>query len=136
MTPDLVDRLKAHKAELLAILRGETGDPGSNPETQTKPTSQIRNNHDRGVSQTAPAGMVGGVIDGDDPFGPRLKIPRRAAGPEPVCRCGSTTWRDVPIHDGRSTQRDCTRCRRFIDFTRWYENNRTDSPQTSARGDP
>ena len=33
-----------------------------------------------------------------------------------VCRCGSTTWRDVPIHDGQSVRRDCGRCGRFIDF--------------------
>jgi hypothetical protein len=38
-----------------------------------------------------------------------------------VCRCGSTTWRDVPVHDGRSTRRDCARCGRFIDFSRWYD---------------
>lgn len=36
------------------------------------------------------------------------------------CRCGSTTWQDVLIHDGRSTRRDCARCGRFIDFSRWY----------------
>jgi hypothetical protein len=38
-----------------------------------------------------------------------------------VCRCGSTTWQDVPIHDGRSTRRDCARCARFVDFSRWYD---------------
>ncbi len=38
-----------------------------------------------------------------------------------ICRCGSTTWHDVPIHDGRSTRRDCARCGRFIDFSRWYD---------------
>jgi hypothetical protein len=119
MTPDLLGRLKAHKAELLAILRGETGDPGLNPEPHT-----------------APAGMVGGLIDDDDPFGPRLKIPQRDTGPEPVCRCGSTTWRDIPIHDGQSTRRDCARCRRFIGFTRWYGNDLTDCPQTIVKGDP
>jgi TubC N-terminal docking domain len=36
-----------------------------------------------------------------------------------VCRCGSTTWRDVPIHDGQSLRRDCGRCGRFIDFPVW-----------------
>ena len=38
-----------------------------------------------------------------------------------VCRCGSTAWQDVLIHDGRSTRRDCARCGRFIDFSRWYD---------------
>ncbi len=37
-----------------------------------------------------------------------------------ACRCGSTTWRDVPIHDGQSIRRDCGRCGRFIDFPVWY----------------
>jgi hypothetical protein len=37
-----------------------------------------------------------------------------------VCRCGSTVWRDVPIHNGRSIRRDCGRCRRFIEFLVWY----------------
>jgi hypothetical protein len=39
---------------------------------------------------------------------------------KPVCRCGSTTWRDVAIHDGQSTRRDCAKCGRFIDFSYWY----------------
>ncbi len=37
-----------------------------------------------------------------------------------VCRCGSTTWRDVPIHDGQSVRRDCAGCRRFIGFPVWH----------------
>jgi hypothetical protein len=41
----------------------------------------------------------------------------------PVCRCGSTTWRDVPIHGGRSVRRDCGRCGRFLDFPVWYRND-------------
>jgi len=39
---------------------------------------------------------------------------------KPVCRCGSTTWRNVPIHDGQSARRDCGRCGRFLDFPIWY----------------
>ena len=51
----------------------------------------------------------------------RAVIPTSATGAAiAVCRCGSTTWRDVPVHDGRSTRRDCARCGRFIDFSRWY----------------
>jgi hypothetical protein len=44
-----------------------------------------------------------------------------------VCRCGSTAWRDVPIHEGRSVRRDCAKCGRFIDFPVWYEKNRIDN---------
>jgi hypothetical protein len=38
----------------------------------------------------------------------------------PVCRCGSTTWRDVRIHEGQTVRRDCDRCRRFLDFPVWH----------------
>jgi hypothetical protein len=40
--------------------------------------------------------------------------------PNAVCRCGSTRWRDVPIHDGQSVRRDCGRCGRFLEFPIWY----------------
>ena len=45
-----------------------------------------------------------------------------APGPlrKPVCRCGSTRWRDVPIHNGKSVRRDCGKCGRFIEFPVWY----------------
>jgi hypothetical protein len=36
------------------------------------------------------------------------------------CRCGSTIWRDVPIHGGQSVRRDCGGCGRFLDFAVWY----------------
>ena len=36
------------------------------------------------------------------------------------CRCGSTTFRDVPIHKGRSIRRDCVRCGHFVAFLVWY----------------
>ena len=72
LTPDLLARLKAHKADLLAMLR-----PAQTIDTPTKPA--------------------------------------RA-----VCRCDSTTWRDVPIHGGQSVRRDCGRCGRFLDFPTWH----------------
>jgi hypothetical protein len=48
---------------------------------------------------------------------PRKPKPKR---PDAVCRCGSTQWRDVPIHGGRSIRRDCARCGRFLGFPLWY----------------
>lgn len=39
--------------------------------------------------------------------------------PDAICPCGSTTWRDVPIHDGNAIRRDCGRCGRFLDFPVW-----------------
>jgi ribosomal protein S27AE len=47
----------------------------------------------------------------------------RAANPTTrlTCgRCGSSSWRDVPIHCGQSTRRDCARCGRFMGFPVWY----------------
>ena len=78
VTDGLLEQLKLHKAELLALLR---------------PTRDI-------VS-------VPPVAVQDAPAKPT----------KPVCRCGSTTWRDVSIHDGQSVRRDCGR---FIEFPIWY----------------
>lgn len=77
LTPDMVARLKAHKAELLALLRPAVA-VQAQPMPIMKPTAK------------------------------------------PVCRCGGTVWRDVPIHDGQSVRRDCAGCGRFIDFPVWY----------------
>ncbi|MBX3435417.1 MAG: hypothetical protein KF847_19045 [Pirellulales bacterium] len=81
LTPDLLGRLKAHKGELLALLR---------PAPNAAPALPV-------ATRDAPATPT-----------------------EPVCRCGGTAWRDVPIHGGRSTRRDCAGCRRFIGFPVWY----------------
>jgi hypothetical protein len=47
----------------------------------------------------------------------------QAKAVKPICRCGSTVWRDVPIHNGQSVRRDCGRCGRFFAFPIWYGNN-------------
>lgn len=83
LTPDLLARLKAHKADLLDILRP--------PLVATPPRPK-----------------------------PTGDAPAKAAGV--TCRCGSTTWRDVPIHNGQSVRQDCGRCGRFLDFSIWYGN--------------
>jgi hypothetical protein len=84
VTLDLLDRLKAHKADLLAMLR---------PAPEAAPALPVA------ISE-APA------------------QPAKA-----VCRCGSTTWRDVPIHGGQSVRRDCCGCGRFLEFPIWYGKN-------------
>lgn len=87
LTPDLLDRLKAHKAELLAMLLRASGfDIDNAPDAEPTPAA----------------------LDGPT---------------KEVCRCGSTTWRDVPIHEGQSVRRDCGRCGRFIEFPIWYGKN-------------
>src|SRR5262245_37466487 len=81
LTPDLLTRLKAHKADLLTMLR------------------------------PAPEGA---------PDLPAPKSDAPATPTTPLCRCGSTTWRDVPIHGGQSARRNCGGCGRFIGFPVWY----------------
>jgi hypothetical protein len=81
LTPDLLDRLKADKANLLTMLRPA---PESAPDLPA-PTSEA------------------------------LSKPAKV-----ICRCGSTTSRDVLIHDGQSVRRDCGRCGKFIEFPVWY----------------
>ena len=83
LTPNLIDRLKTYKGELLRLLR---------PVPDVAPVSPMALND----APTTPA--------------------------KPICRCGSTTWRDVSIHHGQSVRRDCGRCGRFIDFPVWYSN--------------
>jgi len=80
LTPDLLARLKAHKADL-TLLGAKQGD------------ETVQNRTPKKESDT----------------------PTKA-----VCRCGATTWRDVPIHGGQSVRRDCGRCGRFLDFPVWY----------------
>lgn len=95
LTPDLLDRLKSHKVELLAMLRPALALPAP-----PKGNSQI----------------------------PVQKLPK----PKPICRCGSTTWRDTPIHDQQSIRRDCAECGRFLDFPVWYGKamqNKTSDPE-------
>jgi hypothetical protein len=84
LTPDLLELLKAHKVELLTILR-------------------TRQDFD---------------VDDAPDAEPALAVQAEPA--KTACRCGSTTWRDVPIHDGQSIRRDCGRCGRYIGFPIWY----------------
>jgi hypothetical protein len=114
LTPDLLNRLKAHKGELLAILRDGAGGTGAKPK-----------------AKNCSDDTSGELIDKDDPFGPRRRIEDQVglgdAKPEPACRCGSTEWRHVLIHDRQSTRRDCARCGKFLRFTRWYGIESVDS---------
>ena len=62
------------------------------------------------------------------------------ASTKPICRCGGTTWRDVPIHGGQSVRRDCGRCGRLLDFPVWYGRPTADGSgnvniESAARGE-
>src|SRR5262245_40254391 len=55
-----------------------------------------------------------------------------ATGLRPACRCGSIKTVDVRIHDGLSVRRDCSVCRRFIEFPVWYGNTTGHNDQHPA----
>jgi hypothetical protein len=65
---------------------------------------------------------------------PKTPPPRKPKRPDAVCRCGSTKWRDVPIHGGRSIRRDCARCGRFIAFPLWYGRTEDEPAGAPAQG--
>lgn len=112
LTPDRMDRLKAHKGELLTLLRQPADfDVDSAPNTEPAPVTEKRTHR----MPPELRGRVGATLD-------TCPIIGSTSTTGHICRCGSTTWRDVPIHDGRSVRRDCGRCGRFIKFPIWYGN--------------
>ena len=56
----------------------------------------------------------------EPPPGPVEPTSTSVVHQQPVCRCGSRHYVDVPIHNGESLRRDCAACRRFIGFPLWY----------------
>jgi len=194
VTPDLADRLRAHKTELLAILRPEADAPsvdhnqaaavwqaavdrldGDTP-LQAEILEGLRSASARWVGDEEPAeraddcfveplgpdGWPMGCINPDeltpcakcrsleqwqtmtgrwrclhcDPPAVADRLAKRAAmlrqrsglppwgedarvNPYAVCSCGSTRWRDVPVHNGQSVRRDCRECGRFLGFPVW-----------------
>ena len=113
LTPKLLDRMKACKAGLLAILRAGRGDVHTDsPRDGGRISGPLTQAPAQGVeAQVAPSAQFLGHV-----AQPITELP--AAGR--VCRCGSVEWRDVPIHNGESTRRDCARCERFISFPVWH----------------
>ena len=110
LTPDLLERLKAHKVELLTLLlHASEFDIDSAPNAEPAPITEKRTH--RMPQELRRRG--GATLD-------TRPIIDLTSTKEQLCRCGSTTWRDEPIHDGRSVRRDCGRCGRFIDFPLWY----------------
>lgn len=85
VTPDLVERLRTRKTDILLVLYAE------------------RNSES---------------VDEFPYEWEWLEAPVPSVGA--ACLCGSTTWRDIPIHDGQSVRRDCAVCGRFIEFPIWY----------------
>jgi hypothetical protein len=109
LTPDLLTRLKAHKGELLTMLRRASGfDVDSAPDAEPAPETENR-------THRMPQELRRRVEATPDTW---RNIDSTTT--KTICRCGSTTWRDVPIQDGQSTRRDCGRCGRFLEFPIWH----------------
>jgi len=77
------------------------------------------------VGTMPPIGQLEPISDRVDEVAMAVAQPEPAAPSYlPVCRCGSTQYRDVLLsqapHLGQSTRRDCAECRRFLDFPRWH----------------
>ena len=121
MTPELAERVKAHKPTLLAILTADDvlaavlwqgaldsleGDPEFPPEMLAgcrRASVRWKNERPAGDCANEP---TEGEIDHD----------------APQCdKCGSTDFRDSLVHEGRSTRRDCAQCGRFIALQKWHE---------------
>lgn len=147
LTPDVLDWLKRHKSELLVLLQATAAEAhvDLHEAEQAWHAAQDRLDSDslfppdvmdapwpadvRWASPEARGGPFGSADDqnlalADRPSGDvveRFPLPAKSCNKaKPICRCGSTTWRDVPIHGGRSVRRDCGRCGRFLDFPVWY----------------
>jgi len=144
LTPELTGRLKAHKGELLALLRPQPCPVCSSALAWRLPGGAVRCAvclEDAGEPTPQGATLLL-LVDWPkvphwvDYESERTKVEAerlatieggalREALPtakptRPVCRCGSTSWRDVPIHGGQSVRRDCGRCGRFVDFPVWH----------------
>jgi hypothetical protein len=104
LTPDLLNRLTTHKADLLSILRAPALPKAAQATRRSTVESHIESTMRPVVS----------VLERFPIFANRGE----ASGFR--CRCGGTTSCDLPIHEGQSVRRDCGRCGRFLDFPVWY----------------
>jgi hypothetical protein len=126
LTPDLVGWQKAEKGELLAVpdskYESDSVDLANatavwhaaldllqgDPLFPSDVMEALRNAEVRWATEDSPD-VTHGRPKGTDGAEQQLA--------EPICRCGSTTTVDVPIHSGKSVRRDCGR---FVDFPVWY----------------
>jgi TubC N-terminal docking domain len=120
--PEVLERLKAHKGELLQLLRPTLGfDVDSAPDAEPAPISE-KQTHRMPQELRRRVEATPDTWQNIDPTTTKQ-----------ICRCGSTTWRDVPIHDGQSSRRDCGKCGRFIEFSIWYGNGTGHNGQHTIR---
>ena len=112
VTDDLKERLEQYKGELLAMLLREEQpfDPNDADDLWQATLDQLERDSD------IPADVLEGLRAAEVHW---EHAPRPEAVEPWQCRCGSQEYIDVPIHNGRSTRRDCAQCGKFIDFVKW-----------------
>lgn len=125
LMPNLLDRLKAHKGDMLAFLRPKSEAPGidqSNAAAIWQAALRLLEGDPQFPLNAVESLRATQVCWADIPAPAHLVAAQNA--PEkptkPICRCGSTIWRYVPIHGGQSTRWECGRCGRLLEFTFWY----------------
>ena len=110
VTPELANRMKAHKGELLAMLRLPIDSP-------TAFAAVV----DSDIPKLSDEIIEWALTVWEKPRRlPAVSRDAAAIAATRICRCGSTTWCDVKIHGGQSVRRDCGRCGRLIKFPVWY----------------
>jgi TubC N-terminal docking domain len=149
LTPHLLDKLKARKTELIAVLVSEQAEmtddvavigPDGWPidsidpnELSPCPTCGRYEFWQSGAGNwrcehCEPPTTALRLLELADRLRQRSDVnPTRVGATATLstsaCQCGSTTWRDVPIHNGQSVRRDCGRCGRFVNFPIWHGTN-------------
>lgn len=135
LTPELLARLRAAKADILAALApaapcATCGCPifAQHPDGRLacglchrRPEGArllLVVHRPDGSTAWADCALEREAVAAGRTTGPEAPTPAPAKA-KAVCRCGSTTWRDVAIHDGQSVRQDCARCGRFLRFTVW-----------------
>ena len=120
MTPELAERVKAHKPELLTIL---TADDVRAAALWQAALDLLEDDPEFPPETLAACRKASVRWEGAHPTEDRI-IPTTEAAIDPdlvSCdRCGSTDYRDVPVHNGQSSRRDCAQCHRFLGWPRWY----------------
>ncbi len=116
VTPDLARGMKARKPELLAALRGDD---------EPKFVIPLMNPDELGP-EGWPIDAVPWSVSWDPVTGSVTARKSPEIAPGACDRCGAMEYRDVPIHGGRSTRRDCAQCGRFRSWPTW--SSRSDGP--------
>jgi hypothetical protein len=96
LTEELIETLRKRKQEILSHLSAYDGRPAQGRRDAFTPVA-LR--------------CRGGLL---------TRRPRSQYSKTGCRYCGSSDYRDTPIHYGESTRRDCAHCDRYIGFVRWY----------------